>query len=446
MTPIEKPAGKRTPSVIANLSRAGLLCTVFALIACATQDIGTGVVLWSPDESVIESGSVVSVLSESDISDTYEITADTLDEPIEIERWRIDLFAEPEAAQARAAEYAASLEGNTQLYARATRNALPMRSDATPSSSTVYRLRMNEEIKLIGRLPEQTDLGGLVSYWYEALTATGARGWTFGYTLEVFDPTDPSVIVDTGGNTDPLVDLLLQNTWRPMSFIDMISNGAIDLEEFRAEYGLFPDPENNQFELVLPRHATIFEYEAITRVGSRRYVAEGTSLQLTFQRNDELSIQYELDGQQHTLALQRVAGGIDDYIERERERRSRVYQELIERGPEFTSNAYGTLAFLEQQRFNWTGYGRLVPTAIPEGTGTSGRVDLGLFLSAGLMQEFDGALSFVFDGNPTPASFAYTFREGGVRLVWIPPRDIEDRLVLRTTASPLTIFMSSTGE
>ncbi|HKJ84556.1 MAG TPA: hypothetical protein VKA06_00695, partial [Spirochaetia bacterium] len=297
-----------------------------------------------------------------------------------------------------------------------------------------------------GRLPEQTNLQGLVSYWYEALTATGARGWTFGYTLEVFDPTDPSLVVDTGGNTDPLIDLLLQNTWRPMSFIDMISSGAIDLEEFRAEYGLFPDPENRQLELVLPRHATIFEYEAITPVGSRRYVATGTSLQMTFQRNDELSIQYDLGGQQHTLALQRVAGGIDDYIERENERRSLVYEELIERGPEFTSNAYGTLTFLEEQRFNWTGYSRLVPTAIPPGTGTSGRVDLGLFLSAALLQEFDGALSFVFEGNATPASFAYTFRDGGVRLVWIPPRDIEDRLVLRTTASPLTIFMSADGE
>ena len=137
MTLIEGPPEQRTPSAIVKLSRAGLLCTLFVLLGCGTQEIGTGVVLWSPDESVVESGSLVTILSQSDISDTYQVRIDSLDEPLEIERWRVELFIERDAAQARAAEYAASLDGNTQLYARATRNALPMRSDANPSASTV---------------------------------------------------------------------------------------------------------------------------------------------------------------------------------------------------------------------------------------------------------------------------------------------------------------------
>ncbi|MFW5684518.1 MAG: SH3 domain-containing protein [Spirochaetota bacterium] len=417
------------------------------LTGCGDNGIGAGVVLWSPDESVVRSGSVVTVLAESSISDTYRIAAEEIEEPFELERWRVEFFdAEPEA-EARAADYAAAFDGNTTLYARATRNALPIREDANAvGDNTVYRLREGEEIKLIDRQPEETELGGLVSYWYETLTETGQRGWVFGYTLEVFDPTDDTVAVERGTSSDPLVDLLLQNVWRPIYYADMISNAAIDLELFCPEYGLFPDPENRQLELVLRRHATIFEYEQIVRVGSRRYLAEGTSLQLTFHRNDELSLQYLLDGRQQTLAMQRVPGEIEEYVHAELERRGALYEEVFSRGPRFRSDNYGELEFLVDQRFDWTGYERLVPIAIPQGARTTGSVDLGLFLSASLMQEYDGALSFQFDGARDPVSFAYTFRRDGIRLVWIPQANIEDRLVRRVDSSPLTVFMSSTGE
>lgn len=439
-----RPRNSRAPRIH---SVALLLVASLLLAACADRTVGSGVVLWSPDEELIRSGSVVTVVSESDITNTYVVEAEVLGEPLELPRWRVELFESSEEAEAYAAEYAASFDGSTTLYARATRNALPIRTEARASATnTVYRLRENEEIKLIGRSPEQVNLEGLVSFWYEALTRTGERGWVFGYTLEVYDPTDPSVVVQRGGSDDPLVDLLVQNVWRPIYFLDMISNGAIDLELFRPEYGLFPDPENRQLELVLPYHSTIFEYESITRVGPRRYLAEGTSLQLTFQRNDELSIQYRLNDQQYILALQRVPGGVQEYIDRETERRDEIYRELLETGPTYTSDNYGTLRLREDRRFEWIGYDRLVPTAVPAGARTTGRIDLGLFLSANLMQQFDGALSFIFDGATQPVSFAYTYRGDAVRLVWIQQADIDDRVVLRTAVSPLTIFMSSTGE
>jgi len=425
---------------------AALLILSFALIGCGSSTEGYGVLLWSPNESILESGSVVTVQSQSDLNDTYTIAGDALEEPTEIARWRLDFYEEEEPARAAATEYAAGFDGTTTLYARATRNALPIRSDAQAgATNTVYRLREGEEIKLVGRQPDETNQGGLVSYWYEALTRTGERGWVFGYTLEIYDPTDPSVVMESGGETDPLIELLLNNVWRPIYFVDMISNGAIDLELFRPEYGLFPEPESNQLELVLPSHATIFEYEEIVRVGPRRYLARGTSLQLTFQRNDELSLQYTLDGRQHTLAMQRVPGGIEEYVDAEVERRETVYEDLLDRGPGYLSDNYGELTFLEDRRFTWTGYGRLVPQAIPNGAGQSGTVDLNLFLSARLLGEFDGALSFRFEGTNEPTSFLYAFRDNGIRLVWVPQENLDERLVERQTSSPLVIFMSSTG-
>jgi hypothetical protein len=449
MTAYRSPSHRSSSSrpIVAGLTAVALLALASLLAGCGSNGIGSGVLLWSPDENSIESGSVVTVASESDISETYTVTSEELESPLEVERWRLQFFEDQEGATAYAAEYADAFEGNTTLYARATRNALPIReAPRAGSTNPVYRLREGEEIKLIGRQPEETDLEGLVSYWYEALTRTGQRGWVFGYTLEVFDPTDASFVVERGTTRDPLVDLLLQNTWRPIYFLDMISNGAIDLELFRPEYGLFPDPENDQLELVMPNHATIFEYESITRVGSRRYLAEGTTLQLTFQRNDELSLQYLLDGEQHIVAMQRVPGEIEEYVDAELERRAAVYEQLVSRGPRFESDNYGTLEFLVDQRFGWTGYERLVPTPIPQGAETTGSIDLGLFLSASLMQEFDGAISFQFDGALNPVSFAYTFRQNGIRLVWVPPENIDDRLVQETSSTPLTIFMSSAGE
>lgn len=444
--PTRRPRFRFNP-VVSLRAAVTLLVSLLALAACAERTVGSGVILWSPDEQLIRSGSLVTVVSESDITDTYVVEAETLNDPLELPRWRVELFESEGVAQAYAADYAAAFDGSTTLYARATRNALPIRTEPRASATnTVYRLRQDEEIKLIGRTQEQENLEGLVSYWYEALTRTGERGWVFGYTLEVYDPTDPSVVVQRGGSDDPLVDLLVQNVWRPIYFLDMISSGAIDLELFRPEYGLFPDPENKQLELVLPTHTTIFEYESITRVGPRRYLAEGTTLQLTFQRNDELSIQYRLNDQQYILALQRVPGGVQEYIDRETERRAEVYSELLEIGPAYTSDNYGTLRFGEDRRFEWVGYDRLVPTAVPAGARSSGHVDLGLFLSANLMQQFDGALSFRFDGTNRPVSFAYTFRGDAIRLVWIQEADISDRIVLRVGVSPLTIFMSATGE
>lgn len=419
-----------------------LLAALSLFSGCAAQPLGYGVLLWAPDSLSLESGAVVTVLTESEISDTYGIQ--TGDGTTEIDRWRVELYESEGLANQASAEYTSIFTGNTNLQARATRNALPIRDEPeATSTNTVYRLREGEEIKLIGRESEETDLQGLISYWYEALTESGERGWVFGYTLDIYDPTDPSVTIDSGRSEDPLLDLLLSNIWRPIYYIDMISNNTIDLELFRVEHGLFPDAATRTFELVLPAHARLFEYERVSRVGSRRYIAEGTSLNFTFQRGDELSVQYRIGDEQFVIAMQRVDAPVQQYIDAEIARRADRYGEITELGPSFRSDNYGSLSFDPGLRFRWSGFDQLVPRAIPAGSGTTGRVELGLFLSAALEDRFDGALSFRFDGASDPASFAYSLEPAGIRLVWIPPASIDDRLVRNVGTTTLTIFMSS---
>jgi len=415
------------------------------VLSCAADVAGYGVLLASPEEDQIESGSVVTIIAESEVTRSYVITADELEENLQLPQWRVAAFDTRDDAERYRDEYQAMFDGNTTLYARAGRNALPIRSmPTTAGTNTVYRLRDGEVVKLISREDEKTDLSGLVSYWYEALTQTGERGWVFGYTLEVFDPTDESIVMSAPSGQDPLRELLLQNIWRPIWYTDMIANSTIDLAVFTPQYGLFPDPERNQIELVLPWHTTLFEYEQILSVGPRRYFAEGTTLQMSFQRNDELSVQYSLDGQEYIQSFQRIDGEVSDYVEQERTRRAEIYENLLAAGPVFLSDNYGTLELLPGQRFRWTDYNRLVPSVVPSAAGSTGSINLGLFLASDLLQRYDGALSFRFDGVSPAVHFVYSIRDNGVRLVYVPPQAVDDRLVSEP-GSTLTVFMSSTG-
>lgn len=435
---------RRVANLLVPLSTAIVLATSlsFLLSGCGPRTIGFGVLLWSQDESLVRSGSVVPVISESELNDVYQFAAGEEIGEVEIERWRLQFFETIEAAEAYARESAVY----ATMYANSTRNALPMRSERSlDQENIVYRLRLDETIKVIGRDSEQTNLSGLVSYWFLALTEGGVRAYVFGYELSLFDPFDSSVAEQQRGATDPLVELLLTNTWRPIYFVDMIRSGAIDLTLFRPEYGLFPRPDENALELVMPYHTTEFRYDRIADVGPRKYLAEGTSLQLTFRINDELSLQYLLDGRQYSLAMQRVSGDIAEIVEAEIERRSEIYDTLVDSGPVYSSGNYGTIQFLDDQRFKWALYDRLEGAVIPTGAGPTGRVDLGLFLSEELSEEYDGGLSLLFDAIEEPVSFVYIRSIDGIRLVYVSQTDIDEQLVTRVGTNALTIFFSSSG-
>ncbi|MEE8441997.1 MAG: SH3 domain-containing protein, partial [Spirochaetia bacterium] len=421
------------------------------LVGCS-RPLGYGVLLWSTDEDEIASGSVVSVVSQSDLQDTYLIrieanrpdtnSVDPDSGQLTLTRWRVRFF---EAEEDATRDAAANQELAT-VYARSLRNALPMRSDPElRSANIVYRLRDGEVVKLIGREDEQSDLSGLVSYWYSALTETGVEAYVFGYELSLFDPLDSDAVFAESGTADLRLQLLLDNVWRPIYFVDMIVNGAYDLKLFNGKYGLFPKPEERSLELVMPYHSTTFNYDAIVKVGPRRYLAEGTSLQLTFNRGDELSFQYVLDGRQYILAMQRVPRDIQDYVDAELERRRDTYQRLLDRGPAFSSGNYGRITLLEDERFIWSGYERLVPAVIARGLGTGGRVLLDLYLGPQLVDRFDGAVSFRFDGHTESVSFVYALVPDGIRMVYVPQTDIDEIIMTGSGVSSITLFFSATG-
>ncbi|MCK4515775.1 MAG: hypothetical protein KAU31_10985, partial [Spirochaetaceae bacterium] len=221
-----------------------ILAVTATLTGCGRR-LGYGVLLWSEDEDKIASGSLVSVVSESDLQDIYVIRPEANSDEsgsgqMTVARWRVRFFEIEEDAVGAADAY----QELATVYARSGRNALPMRNDPELKTGNIaYRLREGEVVKLIGREDEETDLSGLVSYWYLALTETGIEAYVFGYELSLFDPQNPDAEFAESGTVDPLLQLLLDNVWRPIYFVDMIVNGAYDLGLFHEEYGLFPNPE-----------------------------------------------------------------------------------------------------------------------------------------------------------------------------------------------------------
>jgi uncharacterized lipoprotein YehR (DUF1307 family) len=421
---------------------------VLSLTGCGSQSIGYGVVLWSDNEQVLPTGSIVPVLESSSISNTYTImtpgtsrtATDSRQKPrkIQIAQWRISFHKTKEEADA----FEKSFTDFRNVYARSERNALPIRSEANPSADMLYKLRQGEVIKVLARSQKPVNESGLEAYWYRVVTGTGVTGWVFGYLLTVYDQGTGQTPPVAQTAQDPLVTLIMDTTWRPTYFSQMINSGVYDLKKFNSRYGFFSDPEQKRFNLVLPDYSIAFDYTTLQQMERNRYQAMGTSLLITVRNGNELSLQYSYKGNIVSTVFERVDQNIDDLVKAEQKRRDDLYKTFLANGDSLTSDAYGMIRFAPDKSFNWTGFEPLVPDVIPstaEGTGT---VSFPYYLSGVLQNKFDGVITFALAGTGKSAttSFLYSFASGGIRLEYVPPTDIKNDVVLRESFSPTIIF------
>jgi hypothetical protein len=411
---------------------------VSLLAACGGGAQGYAVVLWPPEDSPLDYGTIAPITDSSDIEETYTLRTPEGGERLTLPQWRVDVFGSEE----RAEEFAAEYEPYADEFASAERQALPVRSEQDRTSQIVYRLRQGEEVKIVGRGEQPSDEAGFVDYWYEVLTADGSRGWVFGYYLSGIAGSE-----NDGGQeditADPLLSRFLSTTWRPVYFARMLESDHIDLERFRADYGLFPEPEDNQIRLNLEEQSATFEYEGWTRGRSREFVAGGARFSVIVRSETEISVQYTINGEGYNRAMQAIERDIEEVREQERARRDALYEALRSRGTRLSSDAYGSILLRENMAFQWSRYSRLVPSVIPSSAGASGFLRFDHFLSDDLAGEYDGALSFRFVGaEDRPVVFIYQYVSGGMRLAHVPPENIRDKVVLRESLSPVIIFFS----
>jgi hypothetical protein len=415
-------------------SALSILVVLATLSSCGFRDEGYAVILWSDLTDQLKNGSVARVVERSQINDTVTLRLPDSRVDVVLDPWRLRIFESEQEAEA----YAEQIAPFGDEFALAARNALPVREEPDRMSSIVYRLREGEEMRILTRSDEPSDEAGFVDYWYEVLTQEGVAGWVFGYFLDI--PSDTPEQVEE----DPKLATILSTVWRPVFFSEMIQSGRFDLDRFRPEFGLFPYPEEQRFDLRLPGTSVSFTYDEIANAAANEYVVRDTSLQITYRNENTISIQYSVEGEGSNIAMERVEADIEEIIQAERERRRAIREELVERGPVLRSDSYGTIRLDADGSLRWTGFSALVPRVIPAGAPSEGRLEFDLYVSERFADRYDGAATLTLgqgEGS-VEVPLLYVYTSSGIRLIPLSDQEIRRNLVISEPLSPLVLFFS----
>lgn len=421
------------------------LLLVLLLASCSSRQ-SYGVVLWSKNEAAIPTGSVVKIRSQSRLTDSFLIALPKGRGVAEIRRFRVSTFAH----ERDAVNFAAAYQPYVKVTAHAREAGVVLYQSADLSSQRLYRLRDDQEVKVIARLAHGTATASKGSAadpaknatqggaWYEVLTADGVLGYCEGADLSVGQERSSGVVGST-------IDAILAKSYRPVSFEKMIESGRIDLTKFDPRYGFFPNPTERTLRIVTPKWSASYTYASILKKSDDRYDFVGSSVHLTIVSPDRIQLQYVMpDGKPGSEEL--VAMSDDEVrldIQKEKNRRLTLYEGFLGTHT-FRSDYYGTISFEADMSFQWRGLSRLRPEVVPQDASARGRVDFPLFLGDSLLGSYDGAVTFDFQG-PTeeiPVSFLYTFHEGNLRLTYIAPSTVQDDVVNSVASPPLIIYFT----
>lgn len=425
-----------------TLLNIALVCllTAIALFGCGDRPEQWGVVLWSTNEDLLPSGSLVGIYENSQLNGTYTYRPLDAQTSFQTEQWRVEAFRKRRDAEGFAAEY----ERWSDRFAVSELDGLRVRARPDADSAQMYKLREEERIKIVGRTAEPTKVGEHEGYWYEVLTTEGVRGYTFDEFLAVRTLEELANATEQQ-ESDPFLEQLYTTVYRPEYFREMHRTGRYDLDRFLPAYGLTVDHESRQVRIVLEDHQVTIDYERVTRPTDNSYAFEESSLILT--RNPKwINLIYSHDGTRYSRNFVHFQENIGAVVDSEIERRQAVYEELRSNGPILESSAYGTIELLEDQVFEWEGFGRLVPGVISTDPPAGGRVEFPLYLDDAASQDFDGALVFAFRDESGQVldrvRFVYAFAAGGIRFNYAPESAVEENLIHANNLSSVILFFT----
>lgn len=404
------------------------------LLACGPRTIGYGVVVWSAHEDSYATGSIVPIIEESTIQDSYTLLGGD-GEGFDVPRWRVSFFKREKEARA----YLEAFEPWKLSIARADSDGLPVRREPDGMSERVYRMRRGETVKILSRENTPGTEGQYEDYWYEVLTEGGIAGWVFGYNLTI-SRIGSEDTAEAGTGRDPLLVTFLENTWRPEYYQEMIAEGTVDLELFQELYGVFPFPEEKRIVLTTRFASVEFNYTEIIPAGGRDYIFAGTPLKITIQSEQRIVAEYPTGQRFMREAFIKLDADVASIIAEERERRLDRYEKLTERGTVLHSDAYGTLELAGFTKFSWREYWRLVPNIISQESGNTGKLDFSIFLVNSLQDRYDGALQLTFQRQrDKPLTFLYELTVEGVRFIYVPPEGIDKSVIREAPEFPIVI-------
>ena len=438
-----------------------LLVLACTLSACSSR-LGWGVLLWSTEDPPIPSGTVLPVYIRSNINKVWVVgVPDGLWDTegginkIEIPLSRLELAGSKSKAMQRAEDFSRY----ALVYAENMQDGLPIRDGPDNNSRRVYRLRHGEIIKILSLEeghPAISSTGDpLPGDWYRVLTEDGSIGYCFSYRLKLFEhnsgPLAASVPVnpDTITGPDLQLDMIMSKAWSPESYLTMVDNKKINLDELSRRWRFDPGQETGIARIYVPGIDRSFSYAAIRPEGQRSWRFDGANLLMQLRSDTTLAVQFSESGSSmRTLLFVSLPTEVDDLVIQESARRERLYNAIYNQGPVFTSNNYGTIVFREGGTFSWKGYDLLVPLYIPESASPqnerTGTVSMDLFLGSAIEDRYTGAftLRFTENGNREAAVLRcmYVLDNQGFRIEIAPLSTIEDITVVRRAASPMVLY------
>lgn len=260
-----------------------LLCALaFLSISCSSK-LGYGVLLWSIEDPLIESGAVLPVYVRSNIERKWVVglpESESADKnyKFEISLSHLEFIGKKKDTIQRSLDFAPF----AMLYAEIMQDRLPIREHPDNSSRQVYRSRIGEIIKILGIIEDGvTPIGQtgdpLEGIWYRVMTNDGVIGYCFSYRLNVFkineqyyspaseitleDFTETFIETDTEDTQASLTDPPSQEGIRESRYETIYEHGSVYTS---SNYGIITITQNGAFtwtgfELLVPH---IIPYDA----------------------------------------------------------------------------------------------------------------------------------------------------------------------------------------
>ncbi len=410
-------------------------------ISCGVKYVGYGVVLWDGGKLNVKTGDLLKIIQKSKKRNTYLVEMPG-GEKEEIPAGYIEYFNTEEDAQ----KFLNSYSSRLYRYGFAEVRGLPIREKASTASRIIYRLRKGQVVKIISRSETEETVESYKAYWYTVLTSDGYRGYCFGYFLRIFDTKgNPVVKVKELMKEDPVLTSFLNTTWRPEYFLSMIRDGRIDLDKFRTDIGLFPDPDNKTITLVTDKYRLDFEYSGVERIGNNRYYFKGTDLRVIVYSKKRVTISYKVNNKNVSAGYVVIDRDINDIIAEETARRDALFNDFVKNGNRLVSKFYGIITLNNDKSFTWIGNEKLIGSIIPRYVTNGGIVEFKYYVEGRLKGLYNGVISLKFNrkggsDKPVEINFLFKFLSNGVRFTYTD-RDAIKNLEVRTISiPPLNIF------
>jgi len=418
-----------------------LLCVLtFFLTACQKNYDQYAVLLWADPESSLPNDLLLGITNYSSVRDEYQ-TEYTLPESKEVKSlmvpsWRLELFDSK-------AEAESFITDNTifkDSFGRSGKQALPVRQEQSSNSSIVYRLKENEEVKIIRRSEEKIAVGNLLDYWYEILTSTGTRGWVYGYQLKTDNDQEDEQI--------PPDQRLSEFNWRPSDFEAMIKNKEYDLDFFKANYGFFINPEDKTVILSLPDDEYHISYDSFVSQGRNVWRVGDSSLLIRRLENERISVEWSRkDKSFASMQFVNFSEDIQELSTQEANRRRALIDKIFQATQGLVqSDNFGTLSLDQNGKFQWQKYAALVPSVIPSNTSGNGQIFIRYYTGSRLSQSNDGILSFEFASTtgPVEINFLYKLSKDSLRLEYAPKSAFRGLRLIENRAGSAVIYFRIT--